>query len=78
MTTSDDVIVTVHHLHTVPSLTTRRGYCSRGARAWFKANGLDWAHFVLHGISARKLTATGDPMALRLARHAQEVVRGQR
>lgn len=45
------------------------GYCARGSRRWFARMGLDWADFVMHGIDAEILLATGDAMALRLVEH---------
>jgi hypothetical protein len=33
----------------------RAGYCSRGARGVFKDNGLDWQHFLDHGIELDEL-----------------------
>lgn len=45
------------------------GYCARGSRRWFARMGLDWADFVLRGIDAEILLATGDAMALRLVEH---------
>lgn len=45
------------------------GYCARGARRWFARMGLDWSDFVMCGIDAEILLATGDAMALRLVEH---------
>lgn len=65
------MLVTVQHLHSVPSLNGRVGFCARGARAWFARQGLDWAEFVRGGIDAEVLLATGDPLARRVVEHAQ-------
>ncbi|SON54312.1 hypothetical protein HDIA_0771 [Hartmannibacter diazotrophicus] len=46
--------------------------CSRGARAWFAANGLDWSKFLSEGIAAETLEATGDPLALKVCGIARE------
>lgn len=60
------LIVTLGHLNTVPGFSKRPGFCRAGARRFFAAHGLDWSDFVLRGIHADKLTATGDAMALAL------------
>ena len=46
--------------------------CNRGAREWFARYGLDWQEFLDHGIDAEKLTATGDPYALRVVEVARD------
>ncbi len=48
--------------------------CSRGARAFFERHGLDWSEFLANGITADKLVATGDPMALQVV----EATRGRK
>lgn len=75
------VIVTMHHVRTVPGFSARGGYCARGARAWFQRHNLDWFVFLREGIPAETLEATGDGMALALAAWARtcqqkEVARG--
>jgi hypothetical protein len=50
----------------------RVGYCRRGARAWFRARGLDWSRFVTQGIAAEALEATGDALVAPVVRAAQE------
>lgn len=67
------MIVTVQHLHSVPTWTTRQGYCHRACREFFKRHDLDWLDFVQHGIDEEKLIATGDALAMRLVEHAREV-----
>ncbi|EMB0054677.1 hypothetical protein U6415_006556, partial [Pseudomonas aeruginosa] len=52
------MIVTAQHLHTVPTWTTRQGYCHRQARDFFKRHGLDWMAFLRDGIEADVLVAT--------------------
>lgn len=44
----------------------KAGYCSRGARVFFERHGLDWTEFLLNGIDASKLVATGDAMAIKV------------
>ena len=39
---SERLIVTVQHLHTVPTWTTRTGYCAKQSRAFFAEQGLDY------------------------------------
>lgn len=45
--------------------------CSRGARDFFKRHGLDWNEFLSEGIDAAKLEATGDAMAIEVAKVAR-------
>lgn len=47
--------------------------CSRGTRAWFDRQGLDYSDFLKNGIDAEKFIATGDPMALQVV----EIGRGR-
>lgn len=52
--------------------------CTRGARAWFKDNGMDWSRFVSEGLPAETLEATGDPLAARaVAKARQEAENGR-
>lgn len=59
MTDPADVLVEMRHI--------RKHFCSRGARALAAHLGFDWTHFLKHGITADKLIATGDAMAIELA-----------
>lgn len=45
--------------------------CSRGARAFFENHGLNWNEFLKDGIDAAKLEATGDAMAIEVAKVAR-------
>jgi len=77
----DDVLVTLEHLHTVPTWTERAGFCHRGARALADRYGLDWSDIVAAGgVRVSVLEATGDALALSLVEHARRVEahRGQR
>ncbi|MFY1053549.1 hypothetical protein ACOQNP_18175 [Ectopseudomonas khazarica] len=65
------MIVTIQHLHTVPTWTTRTGYCSKQSRAFFAEHGLDWLAFVKDGIDADLLLATGNALAKHLVEHAR-------
>lgn len=71
--TEQPLIVTIQHLHTVPTWTTRSGYCARQSRAFFARHGFDWLDFVRHGIEAEKLLATDDALAEHLVEHARQV-----
>lgn len=73
---NDQLVVTIEHLHTVPTWTTRRGYCARQSRAFFAENGLDWLAFVREGIPAQRLLDTGNALAILLVEHAQRVESG--
>lgn len=44
----------------------RAGYCVRGIRSWFAANGLDFSEFMANGIPEEKLEAIGDAHANRM------------
>lgn len=52
-------------------------YCARGSRRWAEHLGLDWSSFVLNGIPASVLEATGDGMALKLVEYVRSL-NGQR
>lgn len=67
------LVVTVMDLHSTPGLGARPGFCSRGARTWAAAHGLDWAAFVRDGIDADELLATGDALAARVVDHARSL-----
>ncbi|WP_435609933.1 hypothetical protein [Pseudomonas knackmussii] len=71
------MIVTVQHLHTVPTWNGRQGFCHRSSREFFKRHGLDWQGFLEHGIDEELLLATGDALAHILVEHAREVGDGQ-
>ena len=72
------MIVTIQHLHSVPTWTPRQGYCHRQARAFFERQGWDWLAFVREGIDAQLLLDTGDALAITLVEHARlEVVDGE-
>ena len=47
------------------------GIC-KDAGPWLEANGMSWRQFVLQGLPAQQLEATGDPRAIRVARKARE------
>lgn len=70
---SGRLIVTVQHLHTVPTWTTRTGYCAKQSRNFFAEHGLDWLSFVRQGIDAEVLLATGNALAAHLVEHARSV-----
>ncbi len=61
-----DVIVTMHDLR-------KLRYCSKGARAFFIRNGLDWNDFLKNGIPASRLAQLDDVMATK----AIEAARGK-
>lgn len=45
--------------------------CTAGARAWWRAEGLDWNAFLRDGIPAQTLLDTGDPRAVRVVEIAE-------
>lgn len=67
-----DVIVTTKHLFTIPSFSTRRGFCRGKSREWAEAHGIDWREFVRDGIPAARLEETGDALAIALVSWARE------
>lgn len=78
MKAEDDFLVTFDHLHTVPGLSPRPGYCHRGARMLCNRHGIDWtAALNRGGVMASVLLATGEAQALALVEYAREVKRGQ-
>lgn len=66
------MIVTTRHLFTIPGYSRRNGFCRGKSRDWFRAHGLDWKSFVLHGIPAEELEKTGDGLALALVKWARD------
>lgn len=67
-----DLIVRPRHVR-------QASLCMPGARGFFAENGWSWPDFVVNGIDADKLTATGDPRALRaVAAAEQEAKNGRR
>lgn len=66
------MIVTIQHLHTVPTWNGRQGFCHSQAREFFQAHDLDWLDFVRNGIDAERLIATGDALAIHVVEHARE------
>lgn len=62
--TDSDVKVTMRHIR-------EAGMCSKGTRAFFEAHNLDWNEFLREGIDAAKLEATGDAMAIKVAKVAK-------
>lgn len=53
-------------------------YCARGSREFFKRHGLDWGHFLRHGIARETLVSIGDAMALKAVQNADaEAERGR-
>lgn len=47
------------------------GYCAQGMREFARHYGLDWQRFIVEGLPAADLLATGDHMALEVVRLAQ-------
>lgn len=73
------MIITIDHLHGVPTWNGRQGYCHGQAREWFARHGLSWREFLQQGVDSETLVATGDALAVHLVEWAQtqEVQRGQ-
>ena len=58
------ILVNMSHVRTAKM-------CSRGARAFFKKHGLDWSKFLKEGLPVEEIEATGDGMALKVAKVAR-------
>lgn len=56
-----ELIITMRHVR-------QAKMCSRGVRDFFIKHNLDWDLFLKEGISAAKLEATGDAMAINVVR----------
>lgn len=50
--------------------------CMRGSREFFTKHGLDWNDFVTKGLPGDVLIATGDPIAARAVRAAENEAKG--
>ena len=46
---------------TIQDLRAAR-YCLAGVRPWFQRHRLSWQDFLVHGIEAERLRATGDAL----------------
>uniref|UniRef100_UPI0035B3155B hypothetical protein n=1 Tax=Paenirhodobacter enshiensis TaxID=1105367 RepID=UPI0035B3155B len=46
--------------------------CFRGARPWFRDHGISWADFVVNGVDAEVLIATGDGIVEPVVKAARE------
>lgn len=66
------MIVTIQHLHSIPTWTGRQGFCHRQARAFVERQGWDWLTFVREGIDAQLLLDTGEALAIALVEHARQ------
>lgn len=60
-----DPVVTVHHFR-------QARYCMKGSRTWFRRHGIDWNGFLINGVPASVLLATGDAMAEKPVAFARE------
>lgn len=64
MTDKSPLIITVQDLYSVPAWNGKTGYCAEVSREWFAARGLSWSDFVMNGIDAEVILATGDSLAV--------------
>lgn len=63
----NDPIVTIEHVR-------KAKLCTRGAREWAKANGLDYVQFLNYGYPASVLEATGDALVNKVIEIARNEV----
>lgn len=61
---SDDPIITIQDVRNC-------GLCVWGARAWFERHGLNFRHFIRHGIRASEVLKTGDGYAQQVVERAR-------
>lgn len=66
---SDDPLVRIEHVK-------KANMCTRGARAWFAHQGLDYQDFLFNGMAASVIEATGDAMGVQVARIARDEASG--
>jgi len=66
-----DELITVDDLRRLRNLKGE-AFCIPGVRAWGATHGLDFNAFVREGISAEKLLATGDQLALDVVRFVRQ------
>lgn len=59
------------------ALCRELGYCNRGMREWCAREGLDWPHFLRHGIDADILRGRHDAMADKVIAEAERDQHGQ-
>ena len=64
-------MTTVMHRH-----ARELGYCNRGLREWFAREGLDWAHFLKHGMPVETLRKYDNAMVDRVIVNAEGEQRG--
>lgn len=64
MTQGEPLLVTMLHVR-------QAKMCSRGARAFFERHNLDWQKFLEEGLPVEQIEATGDAMALEVAKVAK-------
>ncbi len=63
--TAPQILVQMSHIR-------KARMCSRGARSFFIRHGLDWTAFLHEGVPVEQLEATGDAMALKVAKVARD------
>lgn len=54
-----------------------KGYCSRGIRLFFNRYNLNYTEFLVNGIDAEHLIATGDELALAVVSIAKDEENGK-
>lgn len=67
---NEDPLVRMEHVRTARM-------CTRGARAWFAHQGLDYQEFLFKGMPASVIEATGDAMGIQVAKVARAAVAGE-
>lgn len=67
------LLIRMEHVLTVPGFHVRRGFCRGGTRRWCASHGIDWNQLRRDGVPAEQVLATGDPMAVAVVRHAEQM-----
>lgn len=55
----------------------KAGHCTRGARRWFEAHGMDFRSFLKQGVDAEEFISKGDDAARRVVELKKERLRDQ-
>jgi hypothetical protein len=64
---TNDIFITVDHIHSVPAWNGRSGYCNRTAREFCARNNISWSDLIKNGgVWASELEKTNDALALHL------------
>lgn len=64
---TNDIWVTVDHIHSVPAWNGKSGYCNQVAREFCARNNISWSDLINNGgLWGSELEKTGDALAIHL------------